>query len=220
MMPAMILETIPVGPLQCNCSILGDEASREAIVIDPGDDADQLAARLTELDLTVKAIVHTHAHVDHIGGSAAFQRLCGGTAHLHEGDQWLYEHLDMQGRMIGLSVTEKVALDRHLEEGDRFQLGETHLEVLHTPGHSPGSCCFVIQQDGRQILFAGDTLFQGSIGRTDLWGGDGGQILTSLRGKLMDLEDDTEVVTGHGPGTVIGIERRSNPFITGAYRID
>lgn len=215
----MFLETIPVGPFQCNCSILGDEESGTAVVIDPGDEGSRIAAALAAQNLTVTRIVHTHAHLDHIGGSAEFQSLCGGTAHLHEGDQWLYEHLDMQGEMLGIKVSEKVALDSSLQEGDRFDLGPAKLEVIHTPGHTPGSCCFLIERDGRPLLFAGDTLFQGSIGRTDLWGGDSNQILASLRGKLMDLDDDTLVVTGHGPSTSIGAERRSNPFITGAQRL-
>jgi hydroxyacylglutathione hydrolase len=219
MMPAMILETLPVGPLQCNCSVLGDKASGTAIVIDPGDDVLAIAEIVQRHGLTVTHIVHTHAHLDHIGGSAEFKRLCGGDAHLHKGDQWLYEHLEMQGQMLGMDITEKVPLDKVLQEGDRFQLGETRLEVLHTPGHSPGSCTFVIEHDGKQTVFAGDTLFQGSIGRTDLWGGDSDQILKSLRGKLMDLDDDAQVITGHGPSTTIGRERRSNPFITGQFRI-
>jgi hydroxyacylglutathione hydrolase len=215
----MFLQTIPVGSFQCNCSILGDEDSGTAVVIDPGDEAERISKILAAQGLTVSHIVHTHAHIDHIGGSAEFQRLCGGKAHLHQDDQWLFEHLDMQGQMLGVSVTEKVALDSHLEEGDRFDLGPAKLEVIHTPGHSPGSCCFLIERDGRPLLFAGDTLFQGSIGRTDLWGGDSAQILTSLRGKIMDLSDETTVITGHGPNTTIGQERRSNPYITGAQRL-
>jgi glyoxylase-like metal-dependent hydrolase (beta-lactamase superfamily II) len=218
-MRSMFLETIPVGPFQCNCSILGDEETGTAIVIDPGDEAERISRILADAGLTVTRIVHTHAHLDHIGGSAEFQRLCGGTAHLHEGDQWLYEHLDMQGELLGMRATEQVALDKHMQEGDTFDLGDSRLEVLHTPGHTPGSCCFLIERDGRQLLFAGDTLFQGSIGRTDLWGGDSDQILVSLRGKLMSLHDDTDVITGHGPTTTIGMERRTNPYITGNYRI-
>lgn len=215
----MILQTIPVGPLQCNCSVLGDEETGTAIVIDPGDDAERVAEIVRQHGLTVTHIVHTHAHIDHIGGSAGFKRLCGGRALLHEGDQWLYENLDMQGRMLGLSSTEAVALDGKLEEGDRFDLGDSKLEVIHTPGHSPGSCTFVIEREGRQVVFAGDTLFAGSIGRTDLWGGDTDTILRSLNGKLMGLDDDAEVITGHGPNTTIGAERRNNPFLTGQFRL-
>jgi len=215
----MILHTIPVGPLQCNCTILGDEESGQAILIDPGDEAPRIGRIVAQHGLTVTRIVHTHAHIDHIGGSAEARRLLGGTAHLHRGDQWLYEHLDMQAGFLGMGPCEAVALDEHLEEGDRFELGAHRLEVLHTPGHTPGSCSFVLEADGRQIVFAGDTLFAGSIGRTDLWGGDSAQILQSLRGKLMGLDDDAEVVTGHGPSTTIGAERRGNPFVTGRIRL-
>jgi len=214
----MLLQTIPVGPLQCNCSILGDEASGTAIVVDPGDDAAEIAAAVQAAGLRVTHIVHTHAHVDHIGGSAEFKRLCGGRALLHKGDQWLHEHLEVQCRMIGLPVPEMVALDGWLEEGARLPLGTRTLEVLHTPGHTPGSCTFTLEADGRQIVFAGDTLFRGSIGRTDLWGGDTEQILASLHGKLLALDDDAEVICGHGPGTTIGRERRGNPFLSGSWR--
>jgi glyoxylase-like metal-dependent hydrolase (beta-lactamase superfamily II) len=213
----MILLTIPVGMFQCNCSILGDEEGGTAIVIDPGDEAERVAAAVAEHGLTVTHIVHTHAHLDHIGGSAAFKRLCPGDTRLHKGDQWLYEHLETQARMFGLQPPETVALDGNLEEGDRLPLGGSVLEVLHTPGHTPGSCCFVLEREGRQLVFSGDTLFAGGIGRTDLWGGDGRQILQSLQGKLMALDDDAEVVTGHGAGTTIGHERRTNPFLSGAW---
>jgi glyoxylase-like metal-dependent hydrolase (beta-lactamase superfamily II) len=211
----MILETFPVGPLQCNCSILGDEATGTAVVIDPGGDPELIAARLTELGLKLTHLVHTHAHLDHVGGSAELKRTAGGQAWLHKGDQWLHENLALQGRMIGMSSPEAVALDGWLEEGDRFDAAGSQLEVLHTPGHSPGSCTFVLGVEGRQLVFAGDTLFAGSIGRTDLWGGDSGTIIASLKGKLMELDDDAEVICGHGPRTTIGQERHSNPFLTG-----
>jgi len=210
----MLLQTIPVGPLQCNCSIVGDEASGTALVIDPGDDAADLAAAVAKAGLRVTHILHTHAHIDHIGGSAEFQRRCGGEAWLHQGDQWLHEHFETQCRMIGLPVPDAIVLAGWLEEGRRFEIGALRLEVLHTPGHTPGSCSFVLAGGGQQIVFAGDTLFAGSIGRTDLWGGDTELILSSLKGKLLALDDDTSVVTGHGPGTTIGRERRSNPFLT------
>jgi glyoxylase-like metal-dependent hydrolase (beta-lactamase superfamily II) len=215
----MLLKTIPVGPLQCNCSILGDEASGTAIVVDPGGDAAAIAALLAEHDLTVSHVIHTHAHVDHVGGSAELHASCGGQNWLHKGDQFLLESLEMQCGMIGLPVPEAVVIDGWLEEGTRIALGNLHIETLHTPGHTPGSCSFVLEADGRQIVFAGDTLFAGGIGRTDLWGGDTAQIMESLQGKLMSLDDDAEVVTGHGPGTTIGHERRENPFLTGRYTL-
>jgi hydroxyacylglutathione hydrolase len=211
----MLLQTIPVGPLQCNCSIVGDEASGSALVIDPGDDAADIAALVSRSGLKVTHILHTHAHIDHIGGSADFQRRCGGQAWLHKGDQWLHEHFETQCKMIGLPVPDAIVLAGWLEEGRRFELGALRLEVLHTPGHTPGSCSFVLQGGGEQVVFAGDTLFAGSIGRTDLWGGDTELIFESLQGKLLALDDDTQVVTGHGPRTSIGRERRSNPFLTG-----
>jgi len=214
----MLLQTIPVGPLQCNCSILGDEASGTAIVVDPGDDAPEIAAALAEAGLTVTHIVHTHAHVDHIGGSAELKQQCGGKAWLHQGDEWLRDNLAMQCRMIGLPVPQAVTVDGWLTEGQRLDLGSHRLDVLHTPGHTPGSCSFVIEVDGRQLVFAGDTLFNGGIGRTDLWGGDTAQILASLHGKLLALDDDAEVICGHGPGTTIGRERRSNPFLAASFR--
>ncbi len=207
-----------VGPLQCNCSILADEDGATAIVVDPGGDAPAIAARLARAGLTLTHIVHTHAHVDHVGGSAELQRSCGGRAWLHEGDSFLLEMLETQCRMIGLPVPEQIVMDGALQEGARFDLGPHKLETLHTPGHTPGSCSFLLRAEGRQVLFAGDTLFRGSIGRTDLWGGDTATILASLKGKLLALDDDTEVVTGHGPRTSIGDERRGNPFLTGALR--
>lgn len=215
----MLLKTIPVGPLQCNCSILGDEASGTAIVVDPGDDAAAIAALLAESGLTVTHVIHTHAHIDHIGGSAELHAKCGGRNWLHKGDQFLLESLEMQCGMLGMPVPETVVVDDWLEEGTRLAIGSHHIETLHTPGHTPGSCSFVLEADGRQIVFAGDTLFAGSIGRTDLWGGNTEQIMESLRGKLMALDDDAEVITGHGPRTTIGHERRSNPFLTGRYSL-
>ena len=210
----MLLQTIPVGPLQCNCSIVGDQASGTALVIDPGDDAADIAAAVAQAGLRVTHILHTHAHIDHIGGSAEFQRLAGGEAWLHKREQSLHEQFDTPCNMIGLPVPDAVVLAGWLEEGRRFEVGALRLEVLHTPGHTPGSCSFVLEGGGEQIVFAGDTLFAGSIGRTDLWGGDTELILKSLHGKLLALDDDTAVVTGHGPGTSIGRERRSNPFLT------
>ncbi|GJM21126.1 MAG: hypothetical protein DHS20C15_10410 [Planctomycetota bacterium] len=211
----MILETFPVGMLGCNCSILGDESTGQALVIDPGDDADKVVATLARHELSATHILHTHAHIDHIGGSAEVKRSCGCRAHLHSGDQWLYENLAMQGKMLGLAAVDAVELDEPLQEGDTFSVGALGVEVLHTPGHSPGSVSFVLEAENRQVVFAGDTLFRGGIGRTDLWGGDTGTIMKSLHGKLMALDDDAEVITGHGPPTTIGRERRSNPFLSG-----
>ena len=208
----MQLQTFPVGPFQCNCSILADPESGTAVIIDAGDEAPAITARLARLGLRATHLLHTHAHVDHVGATAELQQ-AGGTAWLHKGDQWLVENLATQCAMIGLPVPAVPRIDRWLEEGTRVPFADSHIETLHTPGHTPGSCCFVLAAGGRQLLFAG------SIGRTDLWGGDTTQIMSSLRGKLLTLDDDTEVVAGHGPGTTIGRERRGNPFLTGAYRL-
>ncbi len=212
------MQTFPVGLLQCNCSILGDEESGEAIIVDPGGDGPEIVRRVTERGLAVTQIVHTHAHIDHVGASAEVKRRTGGAAWLHEDDEWLLDRLEMQAQLIGGGAPEAVALDGFLTEGQRFDFAGSQIEVIHTPGHTPGSCCFVLAADGRQIVFAGDTLFRGGIGRTDLWGGDTAQILESLKGKLLALDDDSEVVTGHGPSTSIGLERRNNPFLSGDAR--
>jgi glyoxylase-like metal-dependent hydrolase (beta-lactamase superfamily II) len=190
------------------------------VVIDPGDEAQAIAEEVARQGLKVTHVLHTHAHVDHIGGTAELQAACGGTLWLHRGDQWLAENLATQCRMIGLPVPQTPVIDRWLEVGTRVAFAGEHLETLHTPGHTPGSCCFVLRAGGKQLLFSGDTLFAGSIGRTDLWGGDTGKILQSLTGKLLALDDDTDVICGHGPATTIGAERRGNPFLTGEVRLE
>jgi len=215
----MLMQTFPVGPFQCNCTILGDPASRTAVVIDPGDEGDAIVQRIRKAGLKVTDVLHTHAHVDHVGGTAEVKRATGGTLWLHKGDQWLLENLATQCDMIGLPAPETPLIDRWLEEGTRIAFAPGPIETLHTPGHTPGSCCFLVAAGGRQLCFAGDTLFAGSIGRTDLWGGDTAQIMHSLHGKLMALDSDTEVITGHGAATTIGRERRSNPFLTGQFRL-
>lgn len=212
------MQTFPVGLLQCNCSILGDEESGEAIIVDPGGDGPEIVRRVTERGLKVTQIVHTHAHIDHVGASAEVKAATGGAAWLHEGDQWLLDHLDVQAQMIGGGPPEAVVLDGFLTEGQRFDFAGSKVEVIHTPGHSPGSCCFTLAAEGRQLVFAGDVLFRGGIGRTDLWGGDTALMMESLQGKLMGFDDDTEVITGHGPATSIGVERRDNPFLSGDFR--
>jgi hydroxyacylglutathione hydrolase len=214
----MQLQTFAVGPFQCNCSILGDPQTGTAVVIDPGDEAETIADALAQKGWKLTHVLHTHAHVDHVGGTTALQRAAGGKTWLHKGDQWLAENVAMQCALIGLPVPEAPHIDAWLEEGTRLPFGGDTIETLHTPGHTPGSCCFVLRAAGRQLCFAGDTLFAGSIGRTDLWGGDTAQILSSLKGKLLALEDGTEVIAGHGAATTIGRERRSNPFLTGAAR--
>jgi hydroxyacylglutathione hydrolase len=208
----MILETFPVGLLQCNCTILGSEQTREAIVIDPGDDVAEVLDRLRRHHLTAKYIIATHGHIDHVGGFKELKDATGAPVYLHRGDLFLYQALPMQAAMIGLTAPPATEIDAHLDEGDELGAGEIKLQVFHTPGHTPGSLCFHAPA-GEARLFAGDTLFMGSIGRTDLWGGSFEEIMASLRGKVVTLPEETIVVPGHGPATTIGREKRFNPFL-------
>lgn len=210
----MHVETFAVGPLGCSCSIVADLAAKRALVVDPGGDFDVIRARLDSLGVAVDAIVHTHTHVDHVGASAELQQATGAGASIHEGDRFLYKLLPVQAALIGTHIPKRADMDGKLVDGAVLRAGSLELGVLHTPGHTPGSCCFVASDgQGGVQLFAGDTLFRRSIGRTDLWGGDHAAILRSIRGKLLSLPDDTIVVTGHGPPTTIGEERAHNPHL-------
>lgn len=207
----MIHEIIPVGPLQCNCSIVGDETSREAMVIDPGDDVSSLLALVQKHGLTVKQIVITHAHIDHVGGAAKLKAATGAPILLNQNDQALLKMLDIQATWIGISTPDPVNIDQSITSGDKLRAGSLQAEVIHTPGHTEGSICLYFAPEKKMI--AGDTLFAGSIGRTDLPGGSYEKILTSLHDKILALPDETIVVPGHGPLTTIGDERESNPFL-------
>jgi len=208
----MILETFPVGLLQCNCTILGSEQTREAIVIDPGDEIPKVLERLRYHRLEAKHIIATHGHIDHVGGFKEIKEATGAPVYLHRGDLFLYQALPMQAAMIGLTTPPATEIDAHLDEGDELGAGEIKLSVFHTPGHTPGSLCFHTP-GAEDRLFAGDTLFMGSIGRTDLWGGSFEEIMHSLRSKIVTLPEETIVVPGHGPATTIGREKRLNPFL-------
>jgi hydroxyacylglutathione hydrolase len=210
----MIHYILPVGMLACNCSILGDEATREAIVIDPGDEIDRVRAILQQHRLQVKYIVATHAHIDHVGGIQKLQQATGASVLMHAADLPLYQNLAAQAAWLGIESPGTAQLKDFLKEGDVLRVGSFSLEVLSTPGHSPGSISLLLSGEG-QKLFSGDTLFKGSIGRTDLWGGDYHQILASIRNKLLPLSDETPVFPGHGPSTTLGEERESNPFLKG-----
>lgn len=202
-----------VGVLGCNCSIVADVDAKRAIVVDPGGDYGAIRARLEALGVTVSAIVHTHTHIDHVGCTAELQRDSGAAASIHEGDRFLYELLPVQAQMLGVGLPLVADMDGGLVDGRTLRAGSLEMGVVHTPGHTPGSCCFVVSDGGRTRVFAGDTLFRGSIGRTDLWGGDSSAILTSIRSKLLSLPDDAVVIAGHGPSTTIGDERARNPFL-------
>jgi glyoxylase-like metal-dependent hydrolase (beta-lactamase superfamily II) len=257
--------TIPVGMLQCNCSIIGDPVTREALVIDPGDEVNRILDLIGRYKLTVKAIVSTHAHIDHVGGLSKLHQYTGAPVLMHRDDLPLYQAMDMQASFLGVHPPELAEIDQLLKEGDSLRWGSFEAQVIHTPGHTPGSVSLYLPHDAGKVtvatvpkkitvkdeaggeiaiadllrkpaepedsaeiavpeefekfvprapqLFSGDTLFAGSIGRTDLWGGSMEQIMASLRTKLMHLPDDTIVYPGHGPVTTIGNERHLNPFL-------
>ena len=207
----MILESFPVGPLQANCTILGDEEAGEAIVIDPGDEVGRIHRRLTELGLTLKQILLTHAHIDHVGGALRLKRLTGAPIFLNDADLPLLDTMNVQASWVGMATPETAPPDGSLEDGQLVGLEGYPAQVLHTPGHTQGSVCLYFAP--LKLLIAGDTLFAGSIGRTDLPGGNYGQIIESIQTRLLALPDETRVLTGHGPETTIGAERRSNPFL-------
>ncbi|HVY93548.1 MAG TPA: MBL fold metallo-hydrolase [Bryobacteraceae bacterium] len=208
----MIHEILPVGMLGCNCSILGDPATREAIVIDPGDDIDQITAILDRHQLTVKMIVITHAHIDHIGGAQKLRALTGAPVYMNENDSFLADNLAMQAAWLGIETPKNPGIDTPAHEGDVIRAGSIEAQVLHTPGHTPGSISLFLPAENKVI--AGDTLFKGSIGRTDLPGGDFRTIMLSIRDKLYTLPETTIVIPGHGESTDIATEKRTNPFVT------
>jgi hydroxyacylglutathione hydrolase len=209
----MIHEVLPVGMLQCNCSIFGDEQTREALVVDPGDEISRVLEILEKHGLTVKAIVITHAHIDHIGGAQKLKKATGAPVYMNTNDTELQKMMDVQAGWLGVRTPEEVAIDQPARDGDRLVVGTTEVHVLHTPGHTQGSISLYIPSERK--LVAGDTLFRDSIGRTDLPGGDGRQILRSIYDKLMPLPEETVVIPGHGDSTTIGREKRSNLFLQG-----
>lgn len=209
---SVIHEIIPVGPLQCNCSVIGDEATHEGMVIDPGDDVEDVLALVRKHNLQVKQIVITHAHIDHVGGAMKLRAATGAPILLNHNDYALLKMLDVQAGWIGVPAPGKVEIDRSVSTGETVAAGSHIAQVLHTPGHTEGSICLYFSAE--QKLIAGDTLFAGSIGRTDLPGGSTQKIMRSLHDTVLALPDETVVVPGHGELTTIGEERESNPFLT------
>jgi glyoxylase-like metal-dependent hydrolase (beta-lactamase superfamily II) len=207
----MIHEILPVGQLGCNCSVLGDPVTHEAMVIDPGDDIEDIVEILNRHQLTVKMIVITHAHIDHIGGAHKLRALTGAPVVMNENDAFLADNLKMQAAWLGVATPENPGIDTLAREGDVLRTGSIEAHVLHTPGHTPGSISLFIPAE--QKLIAGDTLFKSSIGRTDLPGGNFEAIANSIRGKLYTLPETTIVIPGHGEPTDIATEKRSNPFV-------
>jgi hydroxyacylglutathione hydrolase len=237
----LIHEIIPVGMLQCNCSILGDPVTRETLVVDPGDDVEQILAILQKHKLTVRAIISTHTHIDHVGGLAQLHAVTGAPVLIHEADMPLYENLDEQARFLGAPRPPSTKIDEYVKDGDTLRWGRYTARVIHTPGHTPGSISLysdaerttergeresggpltrahatkgsAVVEPASPLLIAGDTLFQGSIGRTDLWGGSMRDILRSIHEKLLVLPEATRVIAGHGDETTIGLEQEANPFL-------
>lgn len=207
----MILETFPVGPLQCNCTLLGDEDTGEAIVVDPGDEVSRIYRRMSDLGLKLKQILVTHAHIDHVGGALKLKHLTGAPILLNENDLPLLKMMEAQAAWLGVPTPEVAAPDASLEDGMRVGLERYPANVLFTPGHTQGSVC--LHFEPLNLVLAGDTLFAGSIGRTDLPGGNSRQILDSIMSRLLVLPDETRVIPGHGPATTIGAERNGNPFL-------
>jgi glyoxylase-like metal-dependent hydrolase (beta-lactamase superfamily II) len=207
------VRSFPVGLLQCNCTVLGDPESGQAVVVDPGDEGQKVLDVLRDEGLTCRAILNTHTHIDHVGANQALKEATGARLLLHEADLPLYDNLAAQALMLGglMAAPPRARVDETIHQGDRVRAGGVVAEVLHTPGHTPGSLCFHV--DGEALLLSGDTLFAGSIGRTDLWGGDYDQEIASIRERLLALDDRTRVIPGHGPETTIGRERRRNPFL-------
>lgn len=209
----MIHEVLPVGMLACNCSVIGDEITREAIVIDPGDDISEITEILQRHNLTVKMIVITHAHIDHIGGAEKLRALTNAPVYMHEDDEVLAANLDVQAGWLGMQTPKNPGIDVPAKEGETLTVGAIEAQVIHTPGHTPGSISLFLPAEKK--LIAGDTLFRGSVGRTDLPGGDARAIADSIRAKLYRLPEDTVVIPGHGGETTIGREKASNPFVRG-----
>jgi len=234
---ALQVHTFPVGLFQCNCSIVFNDITRDAIVVDPGDEFLEIWERVENLDLKVHALWHTHAHIDHIGATRELLHaltlrnetlaIAAPRVLLHEGDRWLYENINVQAKMLGLNPFEVPPEFEGIKEGN-WMVGDMKFQNIHTPGHTPGSCClslnqqvelegtraiFAGNQEAKKVIFTGDTLFRRSIGRTDLWGGDSKLILKSIQSKIMTRDPDTLVIAGHGPITRLEEEAVKNPFL-------
>jgi hydroxyacylglutathione hydrolase len=211
----LVRRSFPVGALGCNCTIVACPDTHQGLVIDPGDEAPRILKELAALGVTAVALVHTHAHFDHVMGTGELGRSTGAEILIHRDDRWLYDNIAMQAGVFGLRApAPPTAPTRELSGGEVIPFGHREARALHTPGHTPGSLCLFLESPGeRPLLFAGDTLFAGSIGRTDLWGGSMPQIVASIQGPLFSLPESTIVIPGHGPLTTIGAEREDNPIV-------
>ncbi len=205
----MIVKKLEVGPIMANCYILGCEKTKEAVIIDPGDDSDRILMALADKNLKVKYIINTHGHFDHVGANKKMKEVTKASIMIHVEDEPMLAQLDSAAASFGLSAENSPGADKHLEDGDEISFGEITLKVIHTPGHSRGGVCLYT----KGYLFVGDTLFAGSIGRTDLPGGDYNTLISNIKKKLFVLPGETVVYTGHGPETTLAREKESNPFL-------
>lgn len=222
----MIEETLVVGPFQCNCRILVCPSTHHAVIIDPGDEPAKILARIQQIEkklnhpVQIRALFHTHGHLDHIAATKKVKEAFSGAPHiyLHRDDEFIYNQLSMQGNMFGLQYDNPLPVDHYFHHEDRLKVGNLKFSIIHTPGHSPGSVCLQLHQDTAtktpEKLYTGDTLFQGSVGRTDLWGGDTDLMFKNIRERILVLDTDTPIAPGHGPDSTIGIEKTQNPFLT------
>jgi hydroxyacylglutathione hydrolase len=206
----MLIDSFPVGPLKCNCSIIACKETNEAVIIDPGGDAQHIIDVIEKHKLKPRYLLHTHAHFDHVIATRAMKEATGAKILLHRSDKFLYDNLIQQGKLFGVQLDEPLPIDEYLEDDKDIIVGKVRFKVLHTPGHTPGSACFYLDEES--LLLSGDTLFARSIGRTDLWGGSFEQIIKSISDRLFVLDNETRVIPGHGPETTIWIEKRENPF--------
>ena len=219
-----------VGPFQCNCRLLACPRTGEAILVDPGAEPETLIKGLAGLKtptgapIQIRYLLHTHGHLDHISATRKVKESLGGPSSqeapkiaIHRADEPLYLNLQMQGKLFGLTYEQPLPVDHHLEHEEELRVGDLRLSMIHTPGHSPGSLCVRIHEDSgvgaKETLLTGDTLFQGSVGRTDLWGADGDLMFKNIRSRILTLDSDTRVCPGHGPDTSVGVEKRGNPFL-------
>ena len=211
------IKTLVVGPFQCNCSVIVCKQTKEAIVIDAGDEFPKIKKALTDLGANVVFSVATHAHLDHIGAFSELKSFSPKTQiALHRDDEFLYKILPDQGRMFGFSYDMPPLIDRYLQDEEEIQFGQQKFSVIHTPGHSPGGICLRFEAGSlgpEPVVFSGDTLFRSSIGRTDLWGADHSQLIKSIKQRLLTFDDQTRICPGHGPNSSVGLERRENPFL-------
>ncbi len=207
----MIFETVVVGPLQVNCYIIGCKDTLEGVVVDPGEDADRIIKAFSGHGLKIIHVLNTHGHFDHIGANRAILEATGADFMIHEADVPMLGKGDATAAKYGLRAENSPLPDRCFSDGTKIPVGNLELTVLHTPGHTPGGCCFLVNG----ILISGDTLFADSIGRTDFPGGSSGALIKSIHDKLLVLGDDIVVYPGHGPATTIGRERAHNPYLRG-----